>query len=103
MNTNLNDAHQLLNENSTVYDNQLTGFENMCKFYSIAKQAVEIASKTDWFYPSKNELPKTGEMVYLALSNGSYKQQLFDEYDKTTVDYFKDEFYVKAWCYLPTL
>ncbi len=65
--------------------------------------SCEVAAKTNWFYPSKNEFPKTGEMVYLALSNGSYKNQLFDEFDKPTVDYFKNEFYVKAWCYMPTL
>ena len=101
--SNLNDAHQLLNENSTVYDNQLTGFENMCKLYAIAKNAVEIASKSDWKYPNKNELPKNGEMVYLALTNGSYKMSLFDGLDKPTLNYFKNESYIKAWCYLPVL
>ena len=62
-----------------------------------------IREKKRWFYPSKNEFPKTGEMVYIALNNGSYKQQLFDEFDKNTVDYFKDTNYVKAWTYLPSI
>ena len=69
----------------------------------IVYKALELASKTDWFYPSKNEFPKNGEMVYLALSNGSYKQQLFDANDKNTVDYFKNTTYVKAWTYLPSM
>ena len=103
MDTHLKTAHQLLNEKSTVYDNQLTGFENMCKLYAISKDAIEIASKPDWYFPEKNELPKIGDRVYCVLKVGKSKGIAAMETDGFWYGetFTKHTNQIEAWTYLP--
>jgi len=110
MKTNNNKAHQLLNENSTVYDTQLTGFENMCKLYSIAKEAVDIASIPNWYYPSKQQFPGRGDNCSLwcnidRVGHTDYKI-LYYVANNSWVDendvLFTDE-HIIAWTNLPSL
>ena len=96
--SNLSDAHQLLNENSTVYDNNLTGFENMCKLYSDAKQAVEIASKTDWNY-NLSEM-KNNELYPVVLTK-SEKTILGYKNEYGTFNKDGSGIRIKAFCELP--
>ena len=62
--------------------------------------SCEVAAKTDWFYPSKNEFPKDGEKVWVSKFNPirKNKEMGFDAGDK---DFWIK--YIEAWCYLPTL
>ncbi|MCP4668544.1 MAG: hypothetical protein GY849_19545 [Deltaproteobacteria bacterium] len=98
--TNLQKALELIKKYTSKQKSGNGDWVNSVILPQYAKKAVEIASKTDWFYPSKNEFPKNGEEVWVSKFNPirRNKEMGFDVDDK---DFWIK--YIEAWCYLPTL
>ena len=76
-----------------------------------AKKAVDLASKTNWFYPSKNEFPQKTEEVIVCFINTAGEQKtsavydkddnlFYDNYDNEFKDSYRNDTIIK-WCYLP--
>lgn len=63
------------------------------------KKAIKLASKPDWFHPSKGEFPNDGELI-LEVSNtiGDDIPDLHKYYDEDKTLFLEE---CKVWCYLP--
>lgn len=68
-----------------------------------ALEAIKIASKTNWYYPSKGEFPKHNDYIVVIDFDNNEGTEIYWEYDKKDIeqdriDWAKD---VKTWAYLP--
>lgn len=67
------------------------------------EDAVEIATKSFWKYPDKNELPKNGSQIIVATENCDITLCAEYLFDKFVIMNTTKELYNKviAWCYPP--
>ena len=102
--TNNEQALKIIEENS--WYNAVS--DNPYVYDYTAKEAIELAAKPDWYYPSKGEFPKfeinKRFLVTLYENEGRVEEVYFHD-DEVCYSKENDEFYswseVKAWTYLP--
>lgn len=67
----------------------------------IAKEAVELASKPDWYYPEKGEFPEINNWICVVDETGEVEPHKYRVMNKEFIDdNFNGGYYI-AWTYLP--
>lgn len=97
--TNKEKALELIKAETYEADcSEMSSFETVDK--ETIQEAIDLASKSDWYYPSRNELPDSGE--YFVTNEGLPAKMLDnDKYKCLVTNSIGSIYSVDTWVYLP--